>query len=77
MELWLLDDTLHIKIFFEDTDQDLHDNVCISIFESCPDEERILLHDETNIYLTPEDACQLAEALKAAASKSLDCKGRA
>jgi len=61
MELWLLDDTLHIKIFFEDTDQDLQDNVCVSIFESCPDEERILLHDETNIYLTPEDACRLAE----------------
>lgn len=77
MELWLLDDTLHIKIFFEDNDQDLLDNVCISIFESCPDEERILLHDETNIYLTPEDACKLAEALQAAASKSRDCKGRA
>lgn len=34
MELWLLDDTLHIKIFFEDTDQDLQDNICVSIFES-------------------------------------------
>lgn len=77
MELWLLDDTLHIKIFFEDTDQDLQDNVCVSIFESCPDEERILLHDETNIYLTPEDACRLAEALQAAASKSRACKGHA
>ena len=77
MELWLLDDTLHIKIFFEDTDQDLQDNVCVSIFESCPDEERILLHDETNIYLTPEDACRLAEALQAATSKSRACKGRA
>ena len=77
MELWLLDDTLHIKIFFEDNDQDLQDNICVSIFESCPDEERILLHDETNIYLTPEDACRLAEALQAAASKSHNCKGHA
>ena len=76
MELWLLDDSLRIKIFYEDTDEDLEDNVCISIFESCPDEERIFINDETNIYLTPEEACQLAEALMAAAGKSRNCKGR-
>lgn len=77
MELWLLDDSLRIKIFYEETDEDLEDNVCISIFESCPDEERILINDETNIYLTAEEACQLAEALMAAAGKSRNCKGRA
>ena len=49
---------------------DYDDNIRICIVEECPDEEKIFIHDETNIYLLPDEANQLARLLDAAAQAS-------
>ncbi len=63
MTFYLLDGTLQIDIFFECEDHDLEDNICLSIIERCPPEERLLRAGETHIYLTPDEARALGQAL--------------
>lgn len=70
MTIHLLDNTLQIEIFYERDDHDLEDNICVSIIERCPPQERIMRSGETHIYLTANQACQLGEALIAAARLS-------
>lgn len=70
MSLNFLDDTLNVEVFYEKTDSDFCDNVCIRFWESCPDEERLFVHDETNIYITPAQARSLAHLLLEQAEKS-------
>jgi hypothetical protein len=74
MTIYLLDGTLEVDIFYECEDQDLEDNVCIRVIESCPPEERLLRAGKTHIYLTPVQARKLGEMLLSAATKSVDCK---
>ena len=66
MATYLLDNSLKVDIFFDSNDSQFDDNIRISFIEECPEEEKIFLAGETNIYLTPEQACELAEALKQA-----------
>ncbi len=75
MAVYLLDKSLKIEIFFDEQDSKYQDNVCISISEECPDEEKLFCSDETNIYISPEEACALAKALIAAARCSQDASG--
>ncbi len=76
MSLYLLDDTLSIDVFYEKNDSQFCDNICIRFWESCPDEEKLFVAGETNIYITPEQACQLAEMLmKAVKTSQEDCAG--
>ena len=70
MTIYLLDETLQIDIFYDCEDQDLEDNVCIRVIENCPPEERLMQAGETHIYLTPEQARKLGEALLQAALHS-------
>ena len=70
MIILLLDGSLKVQVFYEKPDADFEDNVCISFLESCADDEKIFRADETNIFLTPEQAGQLAEALSNAAAES-------
>jgi len=70
MTIHLLDRTLEVDIFYECEDQDLDDNVCIRIVESCPPTEKLLRVGETHIYLTAAQARELGEMLLAAASHS-------
>ena len=70
MSIYLLDGTLQFEIFYECEDQDLEDNICISIIERCVPEERLLCAGETNLFLTPGEARQLGEALIQAAQHS-------
>ena len=70
MPIYLLDETLQVDIFYECEDHDLEDNVCISIVERCPPDEQLLRAGETHLYLTPEEARQLGEALLDAAAHS-------
>jgi SAM-dependent methyltransferase len=70
MQISLLDNSLVVNVFYEIPDQAYEDNICIQLIEQCPEEERILRANETNIYLTPEQAAQLAEALSNAAADS-------
>ena len=66
----LLDETLQIAIFYDCEDEDLEDNVCISIVEDCPHDERLFRAGETHIYLTSDEARVLGEALLVAANHS-------
>ncbi len=70
MSLNILDDTLNVDVFYEKIDSEYHDNICIRFWESCPDEERIFIHDETNIFITPDQARSIAFLLLEAAHKS-------
>lgn len=70
MTIYLLDKTLQIDIFYECEDKDLDDNICVSIVERCPPQERLMQAGETNIFLTPRQARQLGEALLEAAEHS-------
>lgn len=70
MAIHLLDNTLKINIYYDETDCGFDDNICVSILEDCPEEEKIFRAVETNMYLTPEQAMQLIQALTAATSES-------
>lgn len=71
MTIHLVDDTLKVEIFYEKTDQAFSDNVCMRIIEDCPEDEKLFKAHETNLYLTPQQATQLASALARASEKSL------
>jgi hypothetical protein len=66
MGFWILDDTLFVNIAYEKQGVDLRDNIRIFIKESCPEDEKLFLADETNIYLTTDEARQIMEALRIA-----------
>lgn len=70
MIISLLDGSLKVQIFYEEPDASFEDNVCISFLEDCPEDEKIFKAGETNIFLTPEQAAHLAEALSKAAAES-------
>jgi hypothetical protein len=70
MTIYLLDHSLKVDVFYDHIDGEFGDNICVSILESCPDEERIFKYDELNLYITPEEARQLAEMLLSAAEES-------
>jgi hypothetical protein len=71
MEINLLDNSLKIEVYFDQQDERFADNICLRIRENCPDEERVFRAVESNLYLTRQQACQLAEALIQAAQCSL------
>lgn len=66
MSILLLDRSLKVDIFFDETDREFEDNICVSFVEDCPNEEKVFNADETNLYLTCTEAGQLIEALQAA-----------
>lgn len=70
MGLYLLDDTLSVEVFYDPSDGQFSDNVCLRLWESCPAEEKILIADETNVFLTPDQARELARLLLAAVAAS-------
>jgi hypothetical protein len=72
MSIYLLDDSLEVKVYFEPDETDYDDDICVSFFESCKEDERIFRAGETHIYLTPVQARQLAEALLKAVDASLE-----
>ncbi|MCP4425188.1 MAG: hypothetical protein GY803_11895 [Chloroflexi bacterium] len=56
MFVFLLDNSVRVEVFCEELDNEFEDNICVSFVEKCPDEEKVFRADETNIYLTPEQA---------------------
>ncbi|MEL7591597.1 MAG: hypothetical protein AAGU17_09945 [Anaerolineaceae bacterium] len=66
----LLDNTLLVEVRYVCEDQDLADNICIKVSETCPEEEKIFMHDESHLYITQEQAVALAEALLKAVEQS-------
>jgi len=72
MPIYLVDDTLKVEVFYEPSDREFEDDICVCIEESCPAEEKLFRDDEIHIYLTPKQARQLGLALVKAAEKSSD-----
>ncbi len=70
MALELLNGSLIVDIFYEPNDREYEDNVCVCLKEYGPDEEKILYANETNVYLTAEQARELADLLQKAADNS-------
>ena len=70
MPLYLLDNTLRVEVCYEQGDQEYRDNICLQIIEECPADEKVMVHDESNLYLTVVEAHRLAEMLLAAAAAS-------
>jgi hypothetical protein len=68
--IYLLDRSLKVDVYFEPEDREFNDDICISICEECPDSEKVLVADETNIYVSPAQAHQLALALMEAIADS-------
>ncbi len=69
MAIELLNGSLKVNIFYDPSDREFEDNVCICLKESGPEEEKILYANETNIFLTAEEARQLAGLLQDAAER--------
>lgn len=70
MALYLLDDTLSVEVFYDQSDDKFNDNVCVCLWESCPTDEKLFIADETNIFLTTRQARELAQMLLAAVEAS-------
>jgi hypothetical protein len=77
MYVYLLDRSLRVEVYYDETDRGFEDNICVSLVEECPDEEKIFKADETNIYLTCEQASHLVKAInKAIRSSTCDSNGK-
>lgn len=70
MAIKILNDSMIIEIFFDKQDREYEDNICICIKETGPEDEKIMYANETNIFLTPEQARELAQMLTSAADQS-------
>ncbi len=76
MAIYLLDNSLKVEICFDQEDCEFDDNIRVTITEECPLDEKIFIADQTNLYLTPKQAIELADALHQAAHDSrLDSSG--
>ena len=65
MHIWLLDESLRVTVYYDGTDREFSDNICICFRESCPQDEKIFKADETNIYLTERQDAVYEERLAA------------
>ena len=70
MELSLLSGELIIKICYEKGDEEFDDNICLGFLEPCPDDARVFRASETNLFITAQEARELANLLLKAAEIS-------
>lgn len=70
MSITLLDGSLKVNVFFDKGDHEFDDNICLCFKEDCPEEEKVLYAGETNLYITAEQARELAALLIEAAEHS-------
>lgn len=70
MAMKMLNGSLIIEIFYDRRDREYEDNICLCINESGPDEEKIFYASETNLFITAEEARNLAKLLTEAANAS-------
>ena len=62
----LLDGSLKLKIFYDESDSEFEDDICLCFMEDSRDEERLFRADEVSIYLTPEQAALIILGLSRA-----------
>ena len=63
MGISILDDSLHVAVYYEKLDADLEDNICVCFSETCQDDEKLFMAEQTNVFLTIKEAQALAQAL--------------
>lgn len=68
----LLDGSLKLSIYFEESDREYEDDICLCFEEDCPEEEKLFKADEVSIYLTPEQVALMILEL----NRSLDAYRR-
>ncbi len=69
MLLMLVDDSLQLSVEYDADQLEYEDTVCLTFVEDCPKDEHIFKADETRIFLTPDQADQLALALQQVAAE--------
>jgi len=70
MAIELLKGSLKIDVYFDNTDKEYEDNICVCVQEFGPEDEKVLYAGETNIFINSEQARQLAEMFTKAADHS-------
>ncbi len=70
MAIEVLNGSMAIEIFFDKHDREYEDNICVCIKEIGPEDEKIMYANETNLFITAEEARQLAKLLLTAADHS-------
>ena len=65
-----LNGALVVEINYEKSDSEYDDNICLCFEEPCPENERMFRANQTNFFVTPQEARLLAEALLQAAEHS-------
>ncbi len=70
MAIELLNGSLKIEIFYDKTDKEYEDNICVCLREYGPEDEKVLYAGETNLFINAEEARKLAAMLIDAADQS-------
>jgi len=70
MAIELLNGSLKVEIFYDKTDREYEDNICVCVREYGPEDEKVLYAGETNLFINAEEARKLAAMLNEAAEKS-------
>ena len=66
MAVKILDDSITFEAFADHEDAAFEDDICLRFTESCPEEEKVFYGGENNLYVTRDQARQIAiEILKA------------
>ncbi len=63
MSISLLDDSLNVSVYYEKTDAEFEDNICLCFSETCQEDEKLFMAEQTNVYLTIKEARALVQAL--------------
>jgi len=59
MAIELLNGSLNVDIYFDKEDKEFNNNICISLKEYGPEDEKIFYAGETDIFITPDEARKL------------------
>jgi hypothetical protein len=70
MAIDILNGSLNVDIYFDKSDKEYDDNICVCLKEFGPEDEKILYAGETDLFITPEEARQLAAMFTEAAERS-------
>lgn len=62
----LLDGSLKLSIYYDTLDKEFDDDICLCFQEDCPDNEKVLVAGEVNLYITPEQAALIVLGLNRA-----------
>jgi hypothetical protein len=70
MAIEILNGSMKIEIFYDRQDRDYEDNICVCIKEAGPEDEKIMYANETNMFITADQARRLADMLLKSADQS-------